>query len=57
MLTPDDLKNGIVFILQFKAADGALVTWLETLRGDRAARWYDLYRRSDWDSVRANAGR
>ena len=56
MLTPDDLKDGMVFILQLQAADGALVTWLETLRGDSAARWYDLYRRSDWDSVQAEAG-
>jgi hypothetical protein len=56
MLSPDDLKNGMVFILQLQAADGAAVTWLETLRGDSAARWYDLYRRSDWDSVRAEAG-
>jgi len=55
MLSPDDLKNGIVFILQLQAADGAPVTWLETLRGDSAARWYDLYRRSDWHSVRAEA--
>jgi len=38
MLTPDDLKNGMVFILQLRAADGAPVTWLETLRGDGAAR-------------------
>jgi hypothetical protein len=31
------------------------VHWIETLRGDVARRWYDIYRRSDWAALRAEA--
>ena len=57
MLSPDELKDGMTFILQLQAtaAGGEPVQWVETLRGDTARRWYDIYRRSDWTALRAEA--
>jgi hypothetical protein len=57
MLSPDELKDGMTFILQLDstAAGGEAVQWVETLRGDTARRWYGIYRRSDWDALRAEA--
>ena len=37
------------------AHDGVPAQWVETLRGDAAVRWYDIYRRSDWAALRAEA--
>jgi hypothetical protein len=58
MLSPDELKDGMTFILQLQATaavGGEPVQWVETLRGDTARRWYDIYRRSDWIALRAEA--
>jgi hypothetical protein len=57
MLSPNELKDGMTFILQLgaTATGGAPVQWVETLRGDTARRWYDIYRRSDWPALRAEA--
>ena len=60
MLSRDELMNGMTFILQLQptaagGAAGAPVQWVETLRGDMARRWYDIYRRSDWAALRAEA--
>jgi hypothetical protein len=62
MLSPDELKDGMTFILQLDATAiragraRESVQWVETLRGDAARRWYDIYRTSDWDALRAEAG-
>ena len=58
MLSPDELIDGMTFILQLQpraAPGGEPVQWVETLRGDTARRWYDIYRRSDWTALRAEA--
>ena len=58
MLSPDELNDGMTFILQLQpraAPGGGPVQWVETLRGDTARRWYDIYRRSDWTALRAEA--
>ena len=55
MLSNDDLANGTTFILKLRDAAGAPVQWVETLRGDLAARWYEIYRASDWQALRAGA--
>jgi len=58
MLSPDELNDGMTFILQLQpraAPGGEPVQWVETLRGDTARRWYDIYRRSDWIALRAEA--
>ena len=55
MLSPDELKDGMTFILQLKDTSGASVQWVETLRGDTARRWYDIYRRSDWEALQSEA--
>ena len=55
MLSRDELKDGMTFILQLPDASGDPVQWVETLRGDTAKRWYEIYRRSDWTALRAEA--
>src|SRR5687768_15317071 len=57
MLSPDELKDGMTFILQLDPTEtgGEAVQWVETLRGDTARRWYDIYRRSDRDALRSEA--
>ena len=55
MLSPDELKDGMTFILQLSNAGGDTVQWVETLRGQTAQRWYEIYRRSDWSALRAEA--
>ena len=70
MLTPDDVKDGMTFVLQLPSApggrDGGMhgaangsddppVQWVETLRGDLARRWYEIFRQSDWVALRAEA--
>ena len=54
MLSPDELNDGMTFILQLQpraAPGGEPVQWVETLRGDTARRWYDIYATSDWDAL------
>jgi hypothetical protein len=59
MLSPDEVRDGTTFILQVAGPGGdrgdAPVQWVETLRGDTARRWYDIYRHSDWTALRAEA--
>jgi hypothetical protein len=55
MLSPDELATGITFILKLKDATGIPVQWVQSLRGAVAKHWYDIYTRSDWISLRAEA--
>jgi hypothetical protein len=55
MLSPDELTDGMTFILQLADTRGEPVQWVETLRGDCAKRWYQIYRKSDWEALRAEA--
>src|SRR3954468_13732511 len=55
MLSPDELKDGMTFILQLASAGGDHVQWVETIRGETAKRWYQIYRQSDWTTLRAEA--
>ena len=55
MLSNDELTGGMPFILRLWDAAGVPTQWLETLRGDVARRWYDIYRASDWAALRAEA--
>ena len=55
VLSIDELSNGMTFILKLRDAAGAEVQWAETLRGDIAKRWYDIYQRSDWAALRMEA--
>ncbi len=54
MLSKDDLNNGVTFILKLSDAHGEAVQWVQSLRGDAAARWYEIYWRSDWEALRAH---
>jgi hypothetical protein len=51
MLSRDEIANGRTFILKLWDADGRPTQWVETLRGDTARRWYDIYATSDWDAL------
>ena len=55
MLSPDELKNGMTFVLRLASSSGADVQWVETLRGETALRWYDIYHQSDWQGLREEA--
>ena len=55
MLSNDELADGIPFILQLRDAAGERVWWLQTLQGEIARRWYDIYRGSDWARLRLEA--
>ena len=55
MLSKDELKDGRVFILKLGGADGLRAQWVERLSGDAAARWFEIYRTSDWGALRAEA--
>jgi hypothetical protein len=55
ILTDDEVRRGKTFVLKLWDAVGVPTHWIETLRGEAARRWYDIYRRSDWDAVRAEA--
>jgi hypothetical protein len=55
MLSNDELANGMPFILRLWDAAGVPKEWAETLRGAVARRWYDIYRRSDWEALRREA--
>ena len=55
MLSTDELNNGMTFILQLANSAGDLVQWVETLRGDTAKRWYEIYNQSNWPALQAEA--
>ena len=55
MLSIDELSNGIPFILKLCDANGKPVQWAETLCGDAARRWFEIYRSSNWDALRLQA--
>jgi hypothetical protein len=55
MLSRDELSNGILFILKLPYGPGQFAYWVQTLRGEEARRWYEIYRRSDWEALRAQA--
>ena len=52
MLSNDELKDGIPFILKLADADGTARQWIESLSGPAAEHWYNIYRNSDWDALR-----
>ena len=45
----------MVFVLQLRNAGGVASQWMETLRGDVARRWYEIYQSSDWPALRLEA--
>ena len=53
MLSDDELTHGMPFILTLWNASGGPSHWAETLRDDVARRWYEIYRSSDWEALRA----
>ena len=55
MISHDELTNGMTFVLQLRNAAGVASQWMETLRGDVARRWYEIYRSSDWPALRLEA--
>lgn len=55
MLSKDEISDGMTFILKLWDAGGVASTWIETLRGDTAKHWFDIYRRSDWVALRNEA--
>jgi hypothetical protein len=55
MLSIDELANGETFILKLKDANGTPIQWMQTLRGDIAQRWYEIYEKSDWVALRLEA--
>ena len=55
MLSIDELAKGETFILKLKDASGTQIQWVQTLSGVAARRWYDIYQRSDWVALRAEA--
>ena len=55
MLSSDELRDGMRFVLQLWDSSGVAAQWVETLRGETASRWYGIHRRSDWDALRAEA--
>jgi hypothetical protein len=55
MLSTDELRDGMTFILQLAGSAGDPVQWVETLRGETAKRWYEIYRQSDWTALRAES--
>jgi hypothetical protein len=55
MISDDELHDGMMFILQLKNSAGVEFQWMETLKDQVARRWYDIYRSSDWDALKAEA--
>jgi len=55
MLSKDELANGRPFILKLWDAQGKSTQWVETLRGDVARRWFQIYSTSNWDALRLEA--
>src|SRR4029079_14539254 len=55
MLSKEEISRGRTFILKLWDARGMPMQWIETLSGDLARRWYDIYRYSDWNALRVEA--
>ena len=55
MLSRDEISDGITFILKLWDADGIASVWIETLRGQTAEHWFEIYRSSNWDALRNEA--
>ena len=55
MLSKDEISAGMTFILKLWDTDGVARTWIETLRGDTARHWFEIYRSSDWSALRDEA--
>jgi hypothetical protein len=55
MISNDELHDGMAFVLQLRDSASVTSQWMETLQGDIARRWYDIYRTSDWDALRMEA--
>jgi len=55
MLSKDEIKYGMTFILKLFDTAGKPTQWIELLCADSALHWYDIYRRSDWDALRREA--
>jgi hypothetical protein len=55
MISDDELQKGMPFILQLRNSSGIKSQWMETLRGDVARHWYDIYQSSDWETLRLEA--
>lgn len=55
MLSDDELRDGMPFILQLRNSIGIAFQWMETLRGDMARHWYEIYQSSDWQALRIEA--
>ena len=55
MLSKDEIANGRTFILKLWDAEGKPTQWVETLRGDLARRWYEIYSTSNWEALRLEA--
>lgn len=53
MLSIDELKDGIPFILKLADTAGTSQQWIESLSGPTAEHWYNIYRNSDWRALRA----
>jgi hypothetical protein len=52
MLSIDELNDGIPFILKLADVDGTPRQWVETLSGNIAKHWYNIYRDSNWCALR-----
>jgi hypothetical protein len=57
MLSNDELTHGMPFVLTLWNGSGEASHWVETLRDDVARHWYEIYRSSDWDALRAEGPR
>ena len=55
MLSPDELVEGIPFILKLPDTNGGAIYWMATLEGNVARHWYKIYRESDWQALRQEA--
>jgi len=55
MLSKDEITNGRTFILKLWDAEGKPTQWIETLRGEVARRWYEIYATSNWQALRLEA--
>ena len=55
MLSDDEMRDGMPFILQLRNTAGVACQWIESLHGELAKRWYEIYRTSDWEALRNEA--